>query len=50
MNTSIFKVPGYVSLEENKEIDELLENHSKSDSDEITKSIEQSMKSIREVS
>jgi hypothetical protein len=50
VNASVFKVPRYASLEEHKEINELLKTHSKSDSDEITKSIEQSMKSIREVS
>jgi len=49
MKVSIFKVPKYVSLEENKEIDEILKNYSKDDCEKITKLIEQSMKNIKEV-
>ncbi len=49
MLSSIFKVPKCVSLEENKEIDEILKNYSKNDSEEVTRLIEQSMKNIKQV-
>ena len=49
MLTSIYKVPKCVSLEENKEIDEILRNYSKNDSEEVTRLIEQSMKNIKQV-